>query len=168
MGNAGRPMSENRTRIREALRIFETESLHALDGEDLARRAKVPNELTAYYVRCELDAALLHMGQILKTLDQHGREASDIWESAIRLNPWPMWWNQSRIFHEPIYVHMTYRRFQKYLGKFGLKQTLERRHKLSLVEDLSEACPALATDLKGSRLALKTVPILPTQTEVKL
>lgn len=79
MGNAGRPMSENRTRIREALRIFETESLHALDGEDLARRAKVPNELTAYYVRCELDAALLHMGQILKTLDQHGREASDIW-----------------------------------------------------------------------------------------
>jgi len=168
MGNTGRPMSENRSRVRTALRVFETESLHALDGEDLARRAKVPNESVAYYVRCELDAALKHMGQILKTLDQHEREASDIWESAIRLNPWPMWWNQSRIFHEPIYVHMTYRRFQKYLGKFGLKQSVERRHKLSLVEDVSEACPALAAALKPSRLALKTIPALPTQAEVKL
>lgn len=162
-------MSENRTRIREALRVFETESLHALDGEDLARRAKVSNELVARYVRSELDSALSHMGQVLETLDQQGREASTIWDMAVKLNPWPMWWNQNKVFHEPIYVHMTYRRFQKYLGKFGAKQSIERKHKHELVENISKASPALATTLKPSRMALeKGTPALPAQEEAKL
>jgi len=164
----GRPLSENRLRVRTALRVFETESLHALDGEDLARRAKIPKELLAHYVRNELNAGLLHMGGILLTLDQNGREASDIWDSAVRLNPWPMWWNSSRVFNESVYLHLTYRRFEKLLGRFGVKQGIERRHKYSLIEDMARACPALAEALRPSMTALKVISALPAQAGQKL
>ena len=164
----GRQLSENRCRIRDALRVFETENLHTLDGNDLSSRARVPVQILARFVRDDLNAGLLQMGPILLTIEQDGRSAESIWESAIRLNQYPMWWNASRVFHEPVYFRLTYHRFEKLLGRFGLKQMVERRNKLIVVKDLSDACPALAEKLKPSRLALKSIAALPAQTEVNL
>lgn len=164
----GRPISQERLRIREALRVIESERLHALDAEDLAARASVNTEVVARCVRKELNAGLYHMGDILLTMNDEGREASDIWTLAVKANPYPMWWNCSRMFQEPVYLHLTYRRFQKLLGRFGLKQMRERDNKLSLVEGMSRSCPALADALKDSRKALKGIAELPSQSEVQL
>ena len=164
----GRPLSEYRSRIRTALRVYETESHDALSGEELATRARVPMGVIAHYVRLDLNAGLKKMPDILSTLDPNGYDAKQLWEMAIRQNPYPMYWNRSNDFQDPIFVHLTEHRFEKLLGKFGLKQKAARTNKFHLVQRISESCSALAEALKGPRIALRIVPALPPQAEVKL
>jgi len=162
----GRPLSEIRTRTREALRTLESESSRPIEGEDLARRARVPLELIAHYVRLDCNAGVHHMGGILKNVAQDGREAGDIWDSAIRQNPWPVWVNVSASFRDPVFARCTLTRYQMDLGKFGRKHKVERNRKLRDVQQIASACPALGKVLEASRLALKSNATLPAHNDV--
>ena len=164
----GRTLSENRSRTRTGLRVYETESHDALSGEELASRVRVPKALIVYYVRQDLNAGLKKMPDILATLDSNGYDAKQLWQMAIRLNPYPMWWNISKDFQDPIFVPLTEHRFEKLLGKFGLKQNRARINKYRLVQNISANCSALAEVLTGPRLALKIIPALPARMEEHL
>lgn len=148
--------------MRDALRVIESESLHALTAGDLAERAGVSKSALAIMVRRDLNAGLRKMPDILSTMEQDGRGVADIFASAVKRNPYVMWWNASKDFREAIFLHLTYQRFLKLLAKFGLKQAIERTHKRSVVEGMSAACPVLADALRGPRKALRSpLPVLP-------
>jgi len=164
-----RQLSQYHFRIRTQLRVVESQGYQAIHGEDLAEQSKVPRELISIYVREDRNDGLDRMPDLISTIPQDGKSAAEIWSAALRINPKPIWWNRSRIFQEPVFLHMTLPRAQSFLARFGKKQVHERKNKSQLVERLRDSSPAIASVLKPAALALrKPIPALPGQSEVKL
>ena len=161
----GRPLSEIRMRTRDALRALESQSTRPIDGEELTRLARVPQELIAHYVRLDFVAGIRHMEKVLPNIVWDGREPEDIFNSAVAQNPWPMWVNVSADFRDPVLGHCTVKRYKTDLARFDKKNRSARTHKRSDVQNMIAACPALAKVLESSNRALKGVGSSPAQIE---
>src|SRR5439155_2736966 len=98
-----RALSEDRKKVRAFLRLIEESGTRSIHGDDIHDRTKVDRSLVTEIVRRDLKAGLHRMPSIIKAMEQDGRSHADIFNSAVKRNPYPMWVNLEKYFGESVF-----------------------------------------------------------------
>lgn len=151
-----RALSEDRKKVRAFLRLAENEGVRALHGDDIADRTKLDRTLIPDIVLRDLKAGLKKMSGIIATMEQDGKSHADIFNQAVRRNPYPMWVNLSRYFGESVFFHLTFDRFGKMNAYRLQKETAQKMHRYRLMSEMADASPALKDAFKPEMKALKS------------